>query len=63
MTASVDMQTSAALQYVEGPLAYGAIVASTADIPRSCICTWAWSWSRWHLIDTYLACPWHGKGA
>lgn len=59
---TADMQTSAALRYAEGPVTYGATVASTASIPRSCICTWTWQQYRWHLINTYLGCPWHGKG-
>lgn len=63
MTAvDVDQITSSALDYVQGPVTYGAIVASTADIPRSCICYWDWYHSRWHLITTYIGCPWHGRG-
>lgn len=39
-----------------------AIIASTSDIPRSCICAWRWQSWRWQRIQTYLACPWHGRG-
>jgi hypothetical protein len=59
---TADMQTSSALRYTEDPVTYGAIVASTADIPRSCICTWHWQRHRWHLDATFLGCPWHGRG-
>ena len=56
------MLTSSALDYAADPLTRAAIVASTASIPRSCICTWAWEQHRWHLNATYVGCPWHGSG-
>jgi hypothetical protein len=59
---TADMLTSSALDYAQGPLTDEAIVASTASIPRSCICTWTWQHWHWHLDATFIGCPWHGRG-
>ena len=35
---------------------------ATAAAAEACICTWTWQHYRWHLINSFLGCPWHGRG-
>lgn len=58
---TAGMVTTAALDFAEGDITPAAVAASTAAIPRSCICTWRWTGRAWHLEGTFLACPWHGR--